>query len=265
MARMQSKVSKRTLFILFTLAALILLLCPEKLTGKLQFAFARLFHWPLRVSRALFLSAQIQQHSYEGIDKREYDQLVNHLERLEELLKQEHEKVERLANYRDRLPLAGAGLPFAGITASSINSSNGKLIINRGFDDGLKKGQFVLADNSIIGIISQVSAQNAQVMLTSDPAFKTPVIISDLNVKKFMVGIGNNLSSIELLETKHNIEIGDFVFVQLPGLDGPVVIGKIKHFHRDSQKPLLWDVTVEPACSIKGLQYVNIIIQNPER
>jgi len=253
------------LFILFTLAALILLLCPQELTGKLQFAFARLFHWPLRVSRAVSLSAQIQRNSPSGIKKREYDQLVNHLKRLEELLKQEHKKVEKLAEYRDRLPLAGAGLPFAGITACSINSSNGKLIIDRGIEDGLKNGQFVLADNSIIGVVSQVSAQNAQVILTTDPMFKAPVIVSDKKIKKILVGIGNNFSKIELLEAKYKINSGDFIYVRLPGLDGPMVIGKVKHVQRDSQKPLLLDVTVEPACNIENLQYVNVIIQNPEK
>jgi rod shape-determining protein MreC len=264
MARMQIRVSKRIVFIWFTLAALILLFSPQKLTSKLQFAFARIFNWPLRISRSLSLSAQTKKNLNDAIHRREYDQLRNHLERLEELLKQEHKKVELLVKYRDRLPLAGAGIPFAGIISSIIDGSNGKLIINRGTEDGLVKGQFVIADNSIIGEISQVSARTAKVTLTTDPAFKIPVTIPDLNVNRFLVGKGNNLAKIELLETTYKIKVGHFVQVQLPGLDGPMVIGKIKNFQRDSQKPLLWDVTIEPACRIENLLYVNVIIPNPK-
>jgi rod shape-determining protein MreC len=251
------------LFVWLTLAAFILLLSPQKLTSKFQFAFARIFHWPLRISRTLSLSAQTQKSLNANIEQREYDQLLNHLERLEELLKQEHQKVELLSKYRDRLPLAGAGIPFAGIISLNIDHSNGKLIINRGTDDGIATGQFVIADNSIIGIISEVAPRTAKVILATDPAFQIPVTIADLNINKFFVGKGNNLAKIQLLETKHKIKVGDFIQAQLPGLDGSMVIGKIKHFQRDSQKPLLWNVTIEPACGIEDLRYVNVIIQNP--
>jgi rod shape-determining protein MreC len=228
-------------------------------------AFNRIFHWPLRFSRTLSLSAQTQNDLKIVVDRRQYDQLINHLERLEELLDLEHQKVENLANYRDRLPLAGAGLPFAGIISATTDAYNGQLIIDRGTDDGLKDQQFVIADNSIIGIISQASARTAKVTLISDPEFKCPVTIAELNVNRFMKGKGNNLAKIELLETKHKINVGDFIQTRLPGLDGFMVIGKIKNFKMDSQKPLLWDVTVEPACSIEDLHYVNVIISNPEK
>ena len=260
---MQIRVSKGMLFVWFTLAALILLLSPQKLTNKFQFAFARIFHLPLRVGRTLSLSAQTQKNPNDSIDQREYNQLLNHLKRLEELLKLEHQKVEQLSMYRDRLPLAGAGLPFAGIISSNIDHSNGKLIINRGTDDGIITGQFVIADNSIIGIISEVAPRTAKVTLVTDPAFQIPIKISGFNVNRFLVGKGNNLAKIQLLETKYKIKTGDVVQAQLPGLDGPMVIGKIKSFKMDSQKPLLWDVTVEPACGIEDLLYVNVIIQNP--
>jgi rod shape-determining protein MreC len=253
------------LFVWFTLAAFILLLIPQKLTGRLQFAFARIFHWPLRISRTLSLSAQTQKNQSYIAETREYDRLLNHVKRLEELLEQEHQKVEQLAKYRDRLPLAGVGLPFAGIISSTINRTNGKFVIDRGENDGLANGQFVIEDNSITGIITQTAPRTAQVSLASDPSFKIPVTIADLNINRFMVGIGNNLAKIQLLETKYKINVGDSIKAHLPGLDGPMVIGKIKHVQRDSQKPLLWDVTVEPACSIEDLQYVNVIIQNPEQ
>ncbi|MHC4844351.1 MAG: rod shape-determining protein MreC [Planctomycetota bacterium] len=262
---MHIRVSKRMLFVWFTLAALILLLTPQKITGRLQFAFARFFHWPLRISRVLSLSVQSQKSRSQIKEIADYNQLKNHIEQLKELYKQEHQKVEQLAKYRDRLPLAGVGLPFAGIISSTINRTNGKLVIDRGQNDGLANGQFVMADNSIIGIISQIAPRTAQISLASDPTFKIPVIIADLNVNRVMIGIGSNLAKIQLLETKYKINVGDFIKVQLPGLDGPMVIGKIKHFKRDSQQPHLWDVIVEPACSIENLQFVNVIILNPEQ
>jgi rod shape-determining protein MreC len=253
------------LFVWFTLAALILLLTPQKITGRLQFAFVRFFHWPLRISRTLSLSAQTQKNRRQIKETEDYNDLKIHIKNLEAQLEQARQNIKQLTKYRHRLPLEGAGIPLAGIISLSIDHANGKMIINRGTDDGINTGQFVIANNSIIGHVTEVASRIAKVTLTTDPAFEKPIIISDLNVKTTkLIGKGNNRAKIKQLGTEYKIKKGDFIVAQLPELDIPMVIGKIKEFQIDRQEPLFWDVTVEPACSIEHLQSVNVIIPNPE-
>jgi len=93
------------LFVWFFLAGLIILFTPQEWTGVFQSLFARVFSVPLRVSRSITLSAQTQQQPTDYVSKREYIRLRNHLANLEQWLKVEQEKVNRLSGLRNRFGL----------------------------------------------------------------------------------------------------------------------------------------------------------------
>jgi rod shape-determining protein MreC len=138
-----------------------------------------------------------------------------------------------------------------------------ELVINRGTDDRLATGQYVLADNSIIGRISGVSSRTAQVRLFTDPASKIPVTIAKLNVKRVMQGSGGGTARI--LNLQIEVKKGDEVLaLKQPGfLDVPMIIGRVTECKRDEQNPMVWDVTVEPVCDIKELKTVAVIVSSP--
>ena len=94
------------LFTWFMLAGLIFLFAPQSLTNKFQFAFTRIFRWPLSIGRNISLAARIQQPSNAPANKE--TQYQNYIADLEATLKQEHQKVEELSGLRNRLPLEGA-------------------------------------------------------------------------------------------------------------------------------------------------------------
>ena len=255
------------LFTWFMLAGSIFFFAPQKLTNKFQLAFAHIFRWPLSVGRSISLSARTRQSTTDIFSRRE-TQYQNHITNLIAQRDQARQQVEKLSGLRARFDLEGAKLVFADVTRASIDGHS-ELIISRGKDDGLALGQFVLAYNSIIGTIYSVEARAGRVRLITDPAFQIPVSVktakSDIN--RIMTGSGGDSAKISMIEIKHEIKVGDFVYARKkPGfLGAPIIIGKITQCQRDGRNPSLWDITVEPACDIEKLNDVAVIIMNPQR
>jgi rod shape-determining protein MreC len=271
MAKNATKVSGRLLFTWFMLTGLIFFFAPQKLTNKFQFAFIRIFRRPLSISRNISLSvsrlmASEQSSSTDLVSRERYDRLHNHLANVTEWLKQERQKVERLSGLRNRPVWKGVDFVLAGVISSSINESRGELIINRGRKDGLAEEQFVLANESIVGTISKVDARTARVRLVTDPASKIAVKIAKLNMDRIMQGNGKSSAKVKLVSTKYKIKIGDIVYAQKrPGfLSTPVIVGTVSRCKSSDDNPLLWDITVEPACDIESLNDIAVIVMNPQ-
>jgi rod shape-determining protein MreC len=252
-------VSRGMLFTWFMLGGLIFFFAPQNLTNRFQFAFANIFRWPLGVGRTITLSARAQPRFIDVISRRKYDQLQNHLANITEELNQERQKLEELSRLRNRYPLEGAGLVLADVITASAEG----FIINRGENDGLRKGQFVLGDNSIIGTISDVSPRTARVELITEITSDLAIEISGL--KTVIRGYGENSAKVRLVSTKHKIRIGDNVYAcKKPGfLDTPIIVGTVSKCRKNDENPLLWDITVKPACDVERLDNVTVIVMNP--
>lgn len=260
MAKKQIRMSNRMLFTLLLLTGLIFLLAPQNFTNKFQFAFARIFHWPLSIGRNISLAARTYQPVKQMLRQREM-QYQNHIDNLEALLRQERQKVQKLSGLRERFSLEGANLVLAAVSMEPEGMRN-ELIIDRGRDDGLAIGQFVLGDNSIVGTISDVSSRTSRVRLFTDLASKIPVKVGVSNVERIMQGSGNNSAIIRMI--KQRVKTAEKVFARRkPGfLDAPMVIGEVARCERNKESPLLWDVTIEPVCDIGALKDVAVIVMD---
>ena len=247
------------------LAAFILLLTPQSLTNRFQFAFVRIFRWPLSIGRNVSLLARTRRPPADVVSRREFNKLQNLLADIIEQRDQKHKEVEKLSGLRKRLPLEGANLLSADIITAAIDKLRSELIIDRGQKDGLAKGQFVLADNSVIGTISDVDSRTARVRLFTDSASNTAVKIGKLNVERIMKGSGDNLARVEMIKNK--VKIGSEIMAgKKPGfLDTPIIAGRVARCERNTKSPLLWDITVEPVCDIERLRLngVTVIVMNP--
>ncbi|MBA7702059.1 hypothetical protein ES703_110812 [subsurface metagenome] len=131
MAKKQIKVSNRMLFTWFMLAGFIFLFAPQNLTNKFQFAFARIFRWPLSIGRSVSLSAYTQQSLADVVSRSKYNKLRNHLANVTQWLHQERQKVEKLSGLRDRPVWKGVNFVSADIITLSDRSN--KFIINHGY------------------------------------------------------------------------------------------------------------------------------------
>ncbi|MFZ2149312.1 MAG: rod shape-determining protein MreC [Sedimentisphaerales bacterium] len=272
MAKNATKVSGRMLFTWLMLTGLIFLFAPQKLTNKFQFAFVRILRRPLSIGRNISLStsrliASEQRSPTDLVSRERYDRLHNHLANVTERLKQERQKVEKLSGLRDRPVWKGVDFALADVIAASVNELRCELVINRGQQDGLAENQFVLANESIIGTISKVDTRTAQVRVITDPASRIAVKIAQLSMDRIMQGNGNNSAKVQLVSTQYKIKIGDIVYAQKrPGFLGtPVIAGTVAQCKSNDENPLVWDITVKPACDIESLTDVAIIVMNPQK
>ena len=259
------------LFTWFMLTGLIFFFAPTKLTNKLQFAFVRIFNRPLSLGRNISLSTSRLMASEKSsptdiVSHERYKKLHNHLANVTEWLKQERQKVEKLSGLRNRPVWKGVNFVLADVISASVNVLRSEFVINRGQEDGLAQGQFVLANESIIGTISKVDTRTAQVRLINDPLSKIAVKIEKLNMDRIMQGSGKNSAKVQLVSTKYKIKAGDVVYAQKkPGFLGtPVIVGTVAQCKVNDENPLLWDIAVQPACDLESLTEVAVIVMNPQ-
>ena len=241
-------------------------MAPQSITNKFQFAFTRIFRWPIKIGNNFSLATS-QKEPFVGQPSRSEQQYKNRITYLEQELKQTYQKIEKLSGIRNRFPLTESNLASADIITKTLNDSQGELIINCGQMEGLKTGQFVMADISIIGTVSDVASGSARVKLLSDKSSSIAVTIGDSNVPRLMQGIGNNQAKIipQISATNKTINVGDKVLTRKkPGfLNVPMIAGIVTQCERDDKEPSVWDITVQPACDIARIDDVTVIIMNP--
>lgn len=270
MAMRKNRVPDRVLFISLFLTGFIFLFAPQTITSKFQFAYVRIFCWPLSVGRDISRSAYGLMASEEGshedvVSRVRYNKLHNRLANVNEWLKQERQKVESLSGLRNRTVWQGVKFVLADIITSTIDGLHSELIINRGKEEDLAVGQFVMADESIVGTICKVDTRTARVRLITDPASQIAVKIEGLNKDRILQGTGNDFAKVKLLPTKYRVEVDEVVYTQKkPGfLSTPVIVGTVAQCESNKDDPLLWDITVKPACDIANLTEVSVIVMNP--
>ena len=258
-------ISKRMLFTWLMLAGLIMILAPHQWTNQLQFAFLRIFRWPLGIGSEISLASSTKQQSSSSSNQT-IIQYQNHIDNLEQNLEQANQRITQLAGIRNRFPLLkGAKLATADKMQITLNGTQAELIINRGTDEGLASNQFVMADNCIIGTITEVSKRIARVKLCTDKKSNIAVKVGKSEIKRMMQGAGNISAKVLNLQTTHDVKVGDNVIAcKEPGLlDVPMIIGTVTQCEKDAQQPSVWDITVQPACDIMNIDSVTVIIMNP--
>ena len=136
------------------------------------------------------------------------------------------------------------------------------VILNKGFNSGLKKGMPVLKGPYFVGRITEVNYLSSRVLLISDLNSKIPVLIEPMGYQAIMSGTGDDLALLDFLPKNHQLEVGNLVFTSgTGGIFFPgIPIGRIElieeKFHVEffsdlSQLYLINVITSEP---MKGEQ-----------
>lgn len=263
MARKRREVSNRMLLVWLTLAGFILLLSPQKITSKFQGAFMHTFRFPLRLGRSITLSARVA-NTPAYTRQRSDQQYENHIANLAAELEQKNRRIEALAKIRYRQSaLEGAALVMADVITANLAGSRNELLINRGQNDAVQLGQFVLGENCMVGTISYVWPRQAKVKLISDSSSRLAVTIAGMQNPVWMFGAGDGEAVIRWAKVEPRI--GEIVLAQKqPGfLDCPMIAGRVRRCERNDKNALLWDITVRPACDVQMLPSVTVIATKP--
>jgi len=260
------------------LGALICLCLPQDITGRLHLAFRGLYKFTPSFGRSIAPLAAVaptavpagqddeQLRRYQQLEV-ENNQIENHLANVSAELAAEHDKVERLSEMRVRFPgLGGAGFVNADMIAG-FKANDNRIVINRGEADGIRKGQYALSNNSVIGLVQETQSRTAVVKLVTDKDSSVAVEIAGSKAVRVMKGTGKGFARIGMVPNKKHVNKGDAVYTyKNPGLlDVPIIVGKVAECKPDDDNPLLWDITVKPVVKIEELSGITIVVMNPQK
>jgi len=91
------------------------------------------------------------------------------------------------------------------------------VILNKGFNSGLKKGMPVLKGPYFVGRITEVNYLSSRVLLISDLNSKIPVLIEPRGYQAIMSGTGDDLAQLDFLPKNHQLEVGNMVYTSGTG------------------------------------------------
>lgn len=253
------------LFAYFMLGGGIFLFTPPSVTSKIQLAYARVFRGPLGTGRNLVLAGRIPLAA-NTVDSGEHARLVaiqrrlrNHVANLQARIEESQRQIDTLAGMRavpewDRMNFLPAGIINDPGPAQTI------LLINRGLEDGVAVGQFVIGDYSVIGVVSDASAETARIKLITDPSSNLAVRVA--GVGRLMHGCGSGQAVIQRVSAKEQPQAGDPVYaVETPGFPGIAIItAEVVESTRDPESALLWEVKVQLVSDVAGLREVHVVI-----
>jgi len=131
------------------------------------------------------------------------------------------------------------------------------VILNKGFNSGLKKGMPVLKGPYFVGRITEVNYLSSRVLLISDLNSKIPVLIEPMGYQAIMSGTGDDLAQLDFLPKNHQLEVGNLVYTS--GTDGifqpGVPIGKVEFNKGELQVKFFSDLS--------QLYFINVITSKP--
>jgi hypothetical protein len=158
--------------------------------------------------------------------------------------------------------------------APSFSSSDAPLI-DEGRDAAVQAGRLVLAGSRVWGKVAEAGPHTSTVQRVSDTGYRDLVQLARQGDGKLqfagrgmLVGRGEPLCKIEMVESAESVTVGDLVFTVDDGvLDAPLLYGRIVRVERKASAPQ-WEIWMEPAvngCSVPAHVAVLKMELNPAR
>ncbi len=134
------------------------------------------------------------------------------------------------------------------------------VIINRGSDDGLRRGMPVVSQKGLVGRIAAVTANGASVQLITDPGTSVNVLLQPSGVEAALSGSITGEVSLDMIPQDAPIKSGDLILTSGLGGDYPpnILIGQVTSVR---QKPfeLFQSASVQPVVDFSQLKIALVI------
>jgi rod shape-determining protein MreC len=157
---------------------------------------------------------------------------VTHLGRthsqIEDLRKQNQKLREQLISRKNQdgqieqlksiLDLAGKA-SFKVVNAKVISQGSSlaftrTITIDSGTSNGIKNNMTVISGYGLVGVVKEVFANSALVMLATDPSFKVGVRIAGSQQIGILAGLGSINANLQLLDNQTTIKVGDILLAR---------------------------------------------------
>jgi cell shape-determining protein MreC len=266
-------ISRGTMFFVLLTAGILLQITAHDTTKILGYRFQQIAGPVLRIGRTVEPVNPLPPKDNPGqfVSQAEYNKLLTRYNNEHAELLALQKRYSELARIRTSLPKPGPGLIVAEVIQTAITPNQRELMLNlAGQAKFVKPGYYVMGDDTIIGTISDVYKSTARVRLMTDGHHVLPAGILLEGAKDYIPtqinGAGDNTCKIRLLPRKdYDIQTGNAVFAmkRTGFLETPILIGKVSAVKPDEKSPLLWDVTVQPACDVETLATATVIVMDP--
>jgi rod shape-determining protein MreC len=134
------------------------------------------------------------------------------------------------------------------------------IIINRGSNDGIRRGMPVVTNQGLVGRVDAVIADASRVQLVTDPASAVNIHLKNANTNAMLLGSVTGDVSLDLISQDANVQAGDLILTS--GLGGgfpsDLIIGQVVNV-RKLPAELFQQATVQPAVDFTRLQIVLVI------
>jgi rod shape-determining protein MreC len=202
---------------------------------------------------------------------RDMDRLIQQNAELQAEISRLQSQIIELQQQNSELAVLSALLDFARthsenqyLTASVIGRDPNPflryVIINRGSDDGLRRGMPVVSQQGLVGRIAGVTANGASVQLITDPATSVNVLLQPSGVEAALSGSITGDISLDMIPQDAPIKNGDLILTSGLGGDYPanILIGQVTSVR---QKPfeLFQSASVQPVVDFSQLKIALVI------
>lgn len=138
------------------------------------------------------------------------------------------------------------------------------LIINRGKQDGVYKGQVILDHQGVMGQIVEVYPHSSRMMLLSDKEHSLSVRVERTGMRGIVTGTGD-LQRLEMkyVTTNADIEVGDKVYTSGLGVNFPAgyLVGTISKIQRHSTDEFA-EIEVQSVSNLAAAHHVALLFAN---
>lgn len=166
-----------------------------------------------------------------------------------EAIEQENLRLRRLV---DAAPRVAERVMLAEILRVDLDPFRHRVILDRGANDGVTKGQAVVDGAGVFGQVTNVGPSSSEVILLSDAAHAIPVQISRNGLRTVATGTGDaRRLQLPYLPRNADIKPGDVLLTSGLGgvFPGGFPVGRVTEVRRDPSSPLAI-VGAEPAAAL---------------
>ena len=135
------------------------------------------------------------------------------------------------------------------------------VIINRGSNDGIRRGMPVVTDQGLVGRIDAVIADASRVQLITDPASTVNVRLQNAEKEASLNGSVTGDLKLDMIPQDTSLQSGDLVLTSGLGGGYPpnLIVGQVGNRIRTNDVDLFQQATVQPVVDFNRLQIVLII------
>ena len=183
------------------------------------------------------------------------------------LRKNQDGEIEQLKSILD---LAGTAR-FKVVSAKVISQGSSlaftrTITIDAGSGNGIKKNMTVISGNGLVGVVKEVFANSAIVMLATDPAFKVGVRIAGSQQIGILAGLGSSTANLQLLDNQTTIKVGDILLARgsinaQPFVPG-VPVGQVTSVS-NAAGAVTQSATVKYFVDFGGIGVVSVVVRAP--